>query len=383
MDNKSIQNIVRQVKFFWPSDTIKRAVGVMQATGVPALPVLDNGRVVGVVSEASILAHLTEHPGDGDAAVGGVMDTNPVCGNVYMSLEQVADVIRGARADVLPLIDEFGSYRGLVTRADVLAEMLGVVKAPQIAGLATPLGVRLTTGGVTAGAGNLGLFLSGAAMTLFWILGILILRGIAAGVDALFGTTVSLLLDSPGTGSPTGAFGIDLVNVIAGPLAFLLMLIFIRLSPIAAYHAAEHQVVHTIEAGEPLTPESVARFPRAHPRCGTNLMVVVALVVGMMELVGTDAGVLIGLVLLLTGWWRTVGYYLQQYFTTKPAGPKYIQNGIKVGEELLEKIKRGDNRPVQGLAKIWGMGLPQVIIGFSVTFSVIQWVAGLFGITIV
>ena len=44
------------------------------------------------------------------------------------------------------------------------------------------------------------------------------------------------------------------------------------------YHGAEHMVVHAHEAGEPLTLESVRRFPAAHPRCGTSFLMTVVLV---------------------------------------------------------------------------------------------------------
>ncbi len=44
------------------------------------------------------------------------------------------------------------------------------------------------------------------------------------------------------------------------------------------YHGAEHMVVHAHEAGEPLTVESVRRFPAAHPRCGTSFLMTVVLV---------------------------------------------------------------------------------------------------------
>ena len=44
------------------------------------------------------------------------------------------------------------------------------------------------------------------------------------------------------------------------------------------YHGAEHMVVHANEAGEPLTIQSVRRFPPAHPRCGTSFLMTVVLV---------------------------------------------------------------------------------------------------------
>ncbi len=44
------------------------------------------------------------------------------------------------------------------------------------------------------------------------------------------------------------------------------------------YHAAEHQTIHAYEHGADLTPEEVARFPAAHPRCGTAFLLMVVLV---------------------------------------------------------------------------------------------------------
>lgn len=44
------------------------------------------------------------------------------------------------------------------------------------------------------------------------------------------------------------------------------------------YHGAEHKTIFTYEAGMPLTVENVRRFPRLHPRCGTNFLMIVMLI---------------------------------------------------------------------------------------------------------
>jgi uncharacterized protein YqhQ len=43
------------------------------------------------------------------------------------------------------------------------------------------------------------------------------------------------------------------------------------------YHGAEHMSIHAYEAGEPLTVESVRRYPPEHPRCGTSFLLIVVL----------------------------------------------------------------------------------------------------------
>ena len=51
---------------------------------------------------------------------------------------------------------------------------------------------------------------------------------------------------------------------------------------VLGYHGAEHKAIHALEAGVPLVPENVQKFPRLHPRCGTTflfLVVVVSIIV--------------------------------------------------------------------------------------------------------
>ncbi len=45
-----------------------------------------------------------------------------------------------------------------------------------------------------------------------------------------------------------------------------------------AYHGAEHKTINAYEAGAPLTPESVRRFPLEHPRCGTAFLLTVLVI---------------------------------------------------------------------------------------------------------
>ncbi len=44
------------------------------------------------------------------------------------------------------------------------------------------------------------------------------------------------------------------------------------------YHGAEHMSIHALENGDPLVVEKVRRYPTAHPRCGTEFLVVVIII---------------------------------------------------------------------------------------------------------
>jgi len=44
------------------------------------------------------------------------------------------------------------------------------------------------------------------------------------------------------------------------------------------YHGAEHMSIHALENGDPLTADRVRAYPTAHPRCGTEFLVVVIII---------------------------------------------------------------------------------------------------------
>ena len=74
-------------------------------------------------------------------------------------------------------------------------------------------------------------------------------------------------------------------NLIEGGIRLLVFLLYIwgisfmgGIRRVFQYHGAEHKTIHCYEAGEPLTVENVQKFPRLHPRCGTNFLLIVMVV---------------------------------------------------------------------------------------------------------
>ena len=75
------------------------------------------------------------------------------------------------------------------------------------------------------------------------------------------------------------------LNLMEGCLRLVIFLLYIwgisRMKDIRRvfqYHGAEHKTIFCYEAGLPLTVENVQKFPRLHPRCGTNFLLIVMLV---------------------------------------------------------------------------------------------------------
>lgn len=232
--------------------------------------------------------------------------------------------------------------------------------------MATPLGVYLTTGFIQAGAKSLGLFLSGVAFAIFILGAVYITDGLAYLVQLYTPLPLYAIKNSP----PIGGFNpLDIWYYLMAVFELGLFLLFLRISPLAAYHGAEHKVVNTIEAGEPLQLEIVRKKPREHPRCGTNLAVLF-LVAFLIYLISNS--VLLALIVgLLT--WRYLGMFVQHYITTtKEPSDSYLLNGIKAGEELLRKFRESPHPNPSILQRIWNMGIIQVFVGCGLVLAIYQ-----------
>jgi len=89
------------------------------------------------------------------------------------------------------------------------------------------------------------------------------------------------------------------------------------------YHGAEHMTIHALEAGDPLTTDAVRKYPTAHPRCGTEFLVVVILLsVLLFGFLGRDNPVLmIGGRLLLIPVIAGVGYEILRFGARHRSNP--------------------------------------------------------------
>jgi CBS domain-containing protein len=260
----------------------------------------------------------------------------------------------------LPVVDEAGGYRGMISRADVVAALDGQIRPPVIGGMATPLGVWLTTGHLSAGAPPLGLFLSGMVLAFCFIVAhVVMLLGLA-----VFSKEWALMYFSGRVGATSelgGSFNL-LVTVVEA----LLFLLTLRALPMAGIHAAEHQTVWAIERGVPLVPEYVAQMPRAHPRCGTNLVAIGGLIqIIFQHLPSLDPTWVLLALLFVYLTWRNFGRVLQERFTTKPATRKQLESGIRAGEELLKKYQEQPHVTVSFGARLFNSGLVLSVVGMA------------------
>jgi len=103
---------------------------------------------------------------------------------------------------------------------------------------------------------------------------------LAFGVAIFF--LLPLFLAQATVGRVDQGFGLQLSEGLIRVVIFIGYLLIVSRTPDVRrtfeYHGAEHMSIHTLEAGDPLTVEAARKYPTAHPRCGTEFLVVVLIV---------------------------------------------------------------------------------------------------------
>jgi len=382
----TIELLARLCRPLEVTDGLGKAVEALRQAGLSALPVVASGRLLGMVSEGDIMRLLAREAAHGNVEglrttpVSRAMTAPIVALYAGQTLEDARDLFASSDLRVLPVVDRAGVFRGVVTRADVMSALFGVTTPPRVGGLATPLGVFLTTGHVRGGASDIGLFLTGVTLVLMFLVSSFLANAIAFALERwlgwpLFALTVAKeVLPNRVYAGPAVA-NIGMLAIVALQLA--IFFVILRLAPLTGTHAAEHMVVHAIEEGDELTPEQVATKPRIHPRCGTNLMalVFIALAGGSVILslesylgsIGTVTALgLLLIVVYLT--WRGVGAGIQRFLTTKRPSRRQLESGIRAAQQLLLRYRQRPAYHATGLARLWNIGIIQVAAGFICTW---------------
>ena len=202
---------------------------------------------------------------------------------------------------------------------------------------------------------------------------------IMLGVTAVIGVGLFFLLPlgvaSVAAGTSDNPFLQHIIEGLVRVVLFIGYLAVLSRTPDVSrtfqYHGAEHMSIHTLEAGLPLRIENVRKFPTAHPRCGTEFLVVVVLLsIVAFSLIGRLSPVMmIGSRILLIPVIAAVGYellrlgarfrsnpvvrvvmwpgMLVQMITTKQPTDAMIEVAIVALEEALKAD--GEPVPADGL----------------------------------
>src|SRR4051794_3917976 len=181
-------------------------------------------------------------------------------GRIVWATERLDSGFHGRSWSRLPLV------RGLVVLYETL--IVGTRWLVRSAGL------QAADEGVELGKGSIALMLG---LTLI------------AGVGIFF--LLPLFIASVTTANVENGFVQHLVEGLIRVGIFLGYLLLIAQAPdirrVFQYHGAEHMTIHALEHEDPLVVDNIRKYPTAHPRCGTEfLVVVIALSIVAFSLVG-------------------------------------------------------------------------------------------------
>ena len=107
-----------------PNDTIQDAACIMRDEDTGVVPVVENGRPVGVVTDRDIVVRAVAN-GEFNRPVRDVVSGNVVTARPDMSTKEAADLMREYQIRRLPVVDERGVLMGILALDDLL-QLLGV-----------------------------------------------------------------------------------------------------------------------------------------------------------------------------------------------------------------------------------------------------------------
>lgn len=368
---QTLRGVLRHPPSLNSIDSLERVAQLMRLEPMGMLPVTENGKFVGVIRQTDLIGLLEEsdilkRSEQMQAAVSSCMRTIDQAIEPSDSIDIVRKKFLTTHLPMLPVVDAQGYLLGVVASNDLLVDNLPSPHPARIGGMATPFGVYLTDGNSQAGVGNWALVSTGLMLGFLMTLTVTIAWGMVLFARKFVTFPVGIERILTGDTVPNTPFFATAALVISTVLT-LMFLWLMHNTPLAGYHAAEHQTVHAIERHEQLKPDIVSRMPRAHPRCGTNIMAAMMLfyffrqLFGYFDFLTGYAEILAALGTLYT--FRPIGTFIQEKFTTKPANYRELASGIAAGNDLLHKyLNAPPSRPTV-FRRIWCSGMIQVAMG--------------------
>ncbi len=122
------KRMTKEVITVAPEDTLKRAADLLAGNRIHRLPVVRDGRLVGIVSDSDIRNVAVRDsspgaPGGGEKTVGEAMTREVITVTPWDTVEDAALVLQKKRLGALPVV-EGERVVGIITKADVLSALI-------------------------------------------------------------------------------------------------------------------------------------------------------------------------------------------------------------------------------------------------------------------
>jgi acetoin utilization protein AcuB len=125
---KVSQYMSRAVLTVTPETEFHRALDLMRSRNVHHLPVVDGGRVVGIVAERDLLLAAANF-GSSEVPVGEIMSGPAVCVAESALLKDAARLLVEKHIGSLPVLDSKNALVGIITETDIFKIAAGMLRA--------------------------------------------------------------------------------------------------------------------------------------------------------------------------------------------------------------------------------------------------------------
>jgi len=102
-----------------PSTSAMEAARIMKSENVGSLPIMENDRLVGVVTDRDLAIRLLAEGKGSETAVGEIASKDVVTVDPQQSLEEAARLMAEHQLRRLPVCEEDGKLVGILAQADI------------------------------------------------------------------------------------------------------------------------------------------------------------------------------------------------------------------------------------------------------------------------
>jgi len=123
------------------SDTLKKAKDLLVENRIRSLPVLENGRLVGIVSDRDLKkASISDESGlnehellylNNRIPIVEIMTPAPLTVSPETTVDEVAEVMYTRKISGLPVVDDQGNLAGMITQGDIFRLMISLTGIKQ------------------------------------------------------------------------------------------------------------------------------------------------------------------------------------------------------------------------------------------------------------
>lgn len=101
-----------------PTDSLQQVAQMMRAEDCGALPVVENGRVVGIVTDRDLTVRALADGKGPESTVEEVISRNPHCVHLDADAKEVEKIMTEHQVRRVPIVDNDGCCVGMVSQAD-------------------------------------------------------------------------------------------------------------------------------------------------------------------------------------------------------------------------------------------------------------------------